>query len=43
MPRLLWLLIGAGLVLNAQLTAFLVEGAYLLSGPLLWLRHRARP
>jgi CDP-diacylglycerol--serine O-phosphatidyltransferase len=42
LPRVLWLLIGAGLVLNAQLTAFLVESAYLLSGPLLWLRHRAR-
>ncbi len=42
LPRVIWLLIGAGLVINAQLTAFLVEGAYLLSGPLIWLRRQVQ-
>jgi CDP-diacylglycerol--serine O-phosphatidyltransferase len=40
LPRVLWLVIAAGLIWNTQLTAFVLQAAYLVSGPYLWLRWR---
>jgi CDP-diacylglycerol--serine O-phosphatidyltransferase len=40
LPRALWVVIAAGLVVNTQLTVFAVEVAYLLSGPFMWWRLR---
>jgi CDP-diacylglycerol---serine O-phosphatidyltransferase len=40
LPRALWLLVAAGLVLNTQLTVIAVEALYLLSGPFVWWRAR---
>ncbi len=40
LPKLIWVAIAAGLVLNAGLAAWVVSGLYLLSGPAIWLRTR---
>jgi CDP-diacylglycerol---serine O-phosphatidyltransferase len=39
-PRVLWLFVAAGLMLNTQLTVIAVEALYLISGPLVWWRMR---
>jgi CDP-diacylglycerol---serine O-phosphatidyltransferase len=40
LPRAIWLLVAAGLVLNTQITVIAVEALYLLSGPFVWWRAR---
>jgi CDP-diacylglycerol--serine O-phosphatidyltransferase len=40
LPPWLWLLPIVGALVNARLTFVLVVAAYLVSGPLLWLRTR---
>jgi CDP-diacylglycerol---serine O-phosphatidyltransferase len=40
LPKVLWLVLAAALVLNAQIAAWLVSGLYLLSGPAIWLHQR---
>lgn len=43
LPPLLWLVPGAGAVIDAPLTFVTLVIAYLASGPLLWLHHRRQP
>jgi CDP-diacylglycerol--serine O-phosphatidyltransferase len=41
LPPVLFIVPLAGAMINISLTFLLIVGAYLVSGPMLWLRHRS--